>query len=494
MASGVSSLHMRPFVGFDSHISFASVVTLIQAVVWPLVVVTLIFIYRREIPKLIQAIGGRVSKFSAVGVTLELAAAAPLPESLRVRLEDIREPTSSGPPPVSGMQSLLELARSTDPVDYVRIDLREGMSWLTSRLYLFSVVLPPILGLRCFVFVCSRGEIPRYFLGLASPEAVKIDLEARYPWLRYAVLDAQLSPLGGQIPNRYASWYLNDTAKQAFRDLTGGALRVPLDPKQTEALCKLTGAQVRGFLDPDQAEAVQKLRGLAAQVSLSQEQAEAFQTLIGVSAPVMLSPEEAAALRELATVSAKVKIEPQQLEALRRIGGTSFQEASLNPEQAQALKNLFAAFTPTSLNREQAESLESLMCELTHVVDWSQTGQVENFVSAFLQSPRLKRLHKVPPGEGTEPDEDDWMQLGEVDERARWIRNERQLLDLLGDDLRRQYVVLDGNAIAPNNADDQTKAVLSKQGDFVAVIDSEGRFKRLIDRRALLERMARAGR
>jgi hypothetical protein len=39
--------------------------------VWPLVIVTLVFIYRREIPRLIQALGGRMSKLSAVGVTLE---------------------------------------------------------------------------------------------------------------------------------------------------------------------------------------------------------------------------------------------------------------------------------------------------------------------------------------------------------------------------------------------------------------------------------------
>jgi hypothetical protein len=182
----------------------------IQAVVWPLVIVVLVFIYRREIPKLIQAITGRVSKLSAVGVTLEFTAAQPVPETVGVRLEDMREPTSSGPPPVSGMQSLIELARSTAPVDYVRIDLREGSSWLTSQLYLFAVVLPPVLGLRCFVFVCSRGEIPRYFLGLCSPEAVRTDLEARYPWLRNAIAEVQLLQLlYGQAPNRSPAWYPN---------------------------------------------------------------------------------------------------------------------------------------------------------------------------------------------------------------------------------------------------------------------------------------------
>lgn len=153
--------------------------------------------------------------------TLEFAAAQPVPESVGVRLEDIRQPTSSGPPPPSGMQSLIELARSTAPVDYVRIDLREGSSWLTSRLYVFAVVLPPVLGLRCFVFVCSRGEIPRYCLGLSSPEAVRTDLEARYPWLRNAIAEVQLLQLlYGQTPNRSPAWYPDQKMQDALKALS----------------------------------------------------------------------------------------------------------------------------------------------------------------------------------------------------------------------------------------------------------------------------------
>jgi|GEM_PF-3257373 len=110
---------MRPVTVFESHVSFTNVnvVTLLQAIVWPLLLMALIVIYRREIPKLIHALGGRMSKLSAIGVTLEFAAAQPVSESVRIRLEDFREPTSTGPPPTSGMQSLIELARSSAPTD-----------------------------------------------------------------------------------------------------------------------------------------------------------------------------------------------------------------------------------------------------------------------------------------------------------------------------------------------------------------------------------------
>ena len=356
-------------------ISFSNLVSVIQAVAWPLVIVVLVFLYRREIPKLIRALSGRVSKLSAAGLTLEFAAAQSVPKSMQVRLEDIREPSSSGPPPQSGMQSLIDLARSSAPVDYVRIDLREGSSWLTSRLYLFAVVLPPMLGLRCFVFVCTRGEIPRYFLGLASPETVIRDLEARYPWLRTAMAEVQLLPIiYGQGENRASAWYPTNEIQKALKELSvisaGQEVPYPAPLQYSEALDKV----VKSFLSP---------------------------------------------------------------------------------------------------------------------IDLSQSGQVENFVQRFLQTASIKRPHQDAPA-GAPPDPD-WVQLGDMDEHARWIKSERQLLDLLGDDLRRPYIVVDGTAPATGNSDELTKAVLAKQGDFVAVVDHEGRFKRLLDRGALLERMASAG-
>jgi len=335
--------------------------------------------------------------------------------------------------------------------------------------------------------------VPRHFLGLSSPEAVKRGLEAHYTWLRSAMIDAQVSPLGGQPPNRYMSWYPNDRAALAMQKLTCDALRVPVDSEHTEALRKLTRTPVRNSLNLDQVEALRKLTGLSAQTPLNPEQAKALQTLTGLSAPASLNPEEAEALRKLTAAPPKLPLKDEQIQALKRMAGLSL-ESPLNVEQAIALKNLLAAFASATLNTEQAEALESLTSELVRAVDWSQTGQVEDFVNRFLQCPRLKRLHKVPsPSEPPDPDQENWVRLGDVDERAQWIRNERQLLDLLGDGLRRECVVVDGTTFAAGSSDSQTKAVLAKQGDFVAVIDSEGRFKRLIDREALLERFATAG-
>ena len=345
--------------------SFSDFVSLVQAIIWPVVVVTVVLIFRRELPKLVQALSGRISRLSTIGVTFEFAALELATETLRV-LNEIREPSSTGPPPLSGVPSLLELAKASPPADYLIIDMRDGCAWLTSRLYLFAIVLAPVLALRCFVFVGTRGPVPRYFLGLASPKSVALALERCFPWLRRTMVETQLEPLikvgpviEDQDPKYYVSW--------------------------------------------------------------------------------------------------------------RPYGNTE-----------AALKRLIQQSDRFVWDLPQAEALDEVVRALVSPIDLSMPGQVETFVNRFLQNPNLRRPRKAPPLE------EDWVQLGAAEEHARWIKDERDLLDLIGDDLCREQI------FDKSTTDDEflEKTVLQKRGTFVAVTDSEGRFNRLIDRTALLERVA----
>lgn len=224
--------------------NFGNFFSLVQAIVWPVVVVAVVLIFRKQLPKLVQTLSGRISSLTAAGVTLEFAAAEPAEETLR-RLDEIKEPSSTGPPPPSGIRSLLELAKASPPADYLVIDLRDGLAWLTSRLYLFAVVLPPVLALRCFVFVGTRDLVPRYFLGLASPESVARALERRYPWLHTARVETQLQPLvTGQAPNRYLSWHPYGDTEAAVKRLLQGTATVNWGLPQAEALGEIVQALV----------------------------------------------------------------------------------------------------------------------------------------------------------------------------------------------------------------------------------------------------------
>ena len=335
---------------------------LIHALVWPVVVLVLGIIYRNELPRLARALGARVSRLSAVGITLELVAAKPVAETVRVRLDQIREPSSTGPPPPSGIPSLLELVRSSPRAEYVVIDLRDGRAWLTSRLYLFASALPPVSGLRCLVFVCNRGSITRHFLGFAPPDLIARALERRYPWLRAARVGTQLQPLlWGHAPNSHVSW----------------------------------------------------------------------------------------------------RPSGDNLEAARK---------ELNPQREWDVA--------------QAQALNVIVQSLIGPIDLFAPGQVEHFVNRFLEDPNLRRPHN-----DAVPRETDWVQLDAIDEHARWIVGERELVDLLSNDLSRQKIILD-----PSVADEVlVKAVLRQQGNFVAATDAEGRFDHLIDRGALLDKIAAEG-
>jgi hypothetical protein len=234
------------------------VIRLAQIVVWPLVVLMLALVYHREIPKLFQALSGKISKLSAVGLTLEFASAGPSSGTLLASLDQIRQPASTGPPPPSGVQSLVELARSSPAADYLVIDLRAGDAWLTSRLYLFATVLPKVLSLRCFVFIGDWGPVPRYFLGMASPELVVSQLEAHDPCLPKAMTEAQLQPVvAGESPNRYVQWWPpNDTVKADLKQLTQGPAVDTLDTSRAGALDKIVRELVRpiDLLQPGQVE------------------------------------------------------------------------------------------------------------------------------------------------------------------------------------------------------------------------------------------------
>jgi hypothetical protein len=344
------------------NVAFQDIVSLLQALAWPAVVVVVVLSFRKELPKLVQALGGRISGLSAVGISFEFAAAEPAPDTLHL-LDQIKEPSSTGPPPPSGVKSLLELANSSPRADYLIIDLREGRSWLTSRLYLFSVVLPSVLGVRCFVFVGTNERVPRSFLGLSSPESVARALETRYTWLRKAMVQAQLQALiTGTPPSRYISWSPHGDAEAAMKRLVQPVNQGNWDVPHAEALDEI----IRGLVSP---------------------------------------------------------------------------------------------------------------------IDLLQPGQVERFVNQFLHSPELRRPHTG----ATLPD---WVHLDTVDEHAEWIKDERHLLDLLGDALRHDQVVDNST----NEQDVIEKAVLRKRSSFVAVTDSQGRVDRLIDRAALLEKIATGNR
>jgi hypothetical protein len=162
-----------------------SIPDLIKAIAWPGVAAAAIVVFRKPAAEVLRMLVERLSKISVAGVSVELSLLSELrPRSLDTEL---RELNSAAPPP-SGPTALLNELQFGGSHEYIVIDLGADTAprWLSSRLYLFAVMLSRISRLKCFVFVEAAGGIRNRFIGIASPDAVRWALARRYPWLEFA--------------------------------------------------------------------------------------------------------------------------------------------------------------------------------------------------------------------------------------------------------------------------------------------------------------------
>jgi len=107
------------------------------------------------------------------------------------------EPDLTATPPViessiggSRIASLLSLFGGEGGADYAVVNLEEGQSWLTTRLFLLSILLKRMRGLRALVFVETREGVKGRFVGVAAPDYVRWRLARAYPWLEPALARA----------------------------------------------------------------------------------------------------------------------------------------------------------------------------------------------------------------------------------------------------------------------------------------------------------------
>jgi hypothetical protein len=167
---------------------------LLGAVAWPLTVVIAFIVFRRSLGDLIIILGKKTRKFSLGVLSLELAEVSEMkPRSLDTEIREL----DAGARPQSGPLDLLAQIREQGTNDYIVIDLGSDSAprWLSSRLYLFAVLLSPVRRMKCFVFVETAGGIRNRFVGIASPDLVRWALARPYPWFEYAYSKA-LTQLG----------------------------------------------------------------------------------------------------------------------------------------------------------------------------------------------------------------------------------------------------------------------------------------------------------
>jgi hypothetical protein len=101
--------------------------------------------------------------------------------------------------------SLFTELSSAGASDYIVADLGRGDQWLSSRLYVFVVVLQRMRGLRSVVFTTTKGDETGVFVGMADPADVRWALATACPWLEsaFARAYAQIAPAANSPPTPF---------------------------------------------------------------------------------------------------------------------------------------------------------------------------------------------------------------------------------------------------------------------------------------------------
>ena len=171
------------------------VVEAAKSLAWPLVTLVALYTLRRPLIELIGQVARRARKVSVFDVSIELAKLPELTPTWSVGNEDPRR-LSSSQLFDSASHTLFQELAAPAYTDYAMVDLRAGQSWLTSRLFIFSLILGEVTGIRAFVFLESTNT-RRKFVGVASPAKVRRALGRRYPWLEEAFAYALASAYTG---------------------------------------------------------------------------------------------------------------------------------------------------------------------------------------------------------------------------------------------------------------------------------------------------------
>jgi hypothetical protein len=166
-------------------VNWTLVVEAMKALAWPVVAAFALFLLRRPLAEVVAQIARRARKVSVFEVSVELATLPELQPSWSTGTTDARR-LSSAQIFDSASQSLFQELLSPGGAEYAIVDLRSGNAWLTSRLFIFALILGEVSGLRAFVFLETVGGTRRRFLGVSTPASVRRALGKRYPWLEEA--------------------------------------------------------------------------------------------------------------------------------------------------------------------------------------------------------------------------------------------------------------------------------------------------------------------
>lgn len=180
-----------------------SVAEVVAQYCWPFVVLVALLLLHRPVRLLMENIAKNATEVSLGSwATFKLPGLKQAPEDqVILNFKDLEGSVWQE----SGSNLLAQFQNTRTP-EYALLDLGEGGEWISSRLFIFAVMLQRMKGLRCIVFVSTSNQQTTY-VGCAAPDAVRWRLAADQPWLEAAFAQAYAGmagfPLGMLRSNRF---------------------------------------------------------------------------------------------------------------------------------------------------------------------------------------------------------------------------------------------------------------------------------------------------
>jgi hypothetical protein len=214
-------------------------IQLITILTWPLVVVVALILLRKPLTAFLSGLGGRITKLGAFEVSIELVTLPVQPSPW----SDPNIPQSSamigGDVDSTALMTLFQRIQETNTGDYLIVDIKDGGFWLLSRIFIFTIFLQAMRGLKCVVFVETSNAHSRKLIGVASPEAVRSALVREFAWFETALSESMQKqkalPLDPTVSPEHAGEIIQDFIRQP-------AMRAVALPATPEKWTKL-GAQ-----------------------------------------------------------------------------------------------------------------------------------------------------------------------------------------------------------------------------------------------------------
>lgn len=170
-------------------VDWGAIAKILEAVAWPLVAVSGFLGFRKPLRAFVERIATQTTKLSLGDYSIEMSEMREGTTQWQSMSLDVRKMTSSDVFD-SASHSLFSQLTQQDQADYVVIDLGTGNQWLTSRLFIFAVVLGRVRGVKVLTFVATREGVGRRYIGAAEPQKVHLSLAHQYPWLEAALAAA----------------------------------------------------------------------------------------------------------------------------------------------------------------------------------------------------------------------------------------------------------------------------------------------------------------